>query len=62
VLALRVDKGKAAINLRQLVDGRRLAPGRYRVLVQAFRTADGAESWAYAVKFWVLRPAKTPRR
>ena len=52
-VAVRQERGRARIGLRRILAGRRLAPGRYRVLLQGTR-ADGVRSRTAIVRFWVL--------
>jgi hypothetical protein len=47
--------GRNTVWLSQLLGRTRLAPGRYRVLLQGTRS-DGSRSQAVAVKFVVLAP------
>ena len=53
--AVAVTAGRARLRLTQVLGGRKLSPGWYRVLLQGTR-ADGSRSQIADVKFWVLRP------
>jgi hypothetical protein len=51
--ARAVTSGRARLRLTEVLGGRRLSPGWYRVLLQGTR-ADGSRSQIADVKFWVL--------